>query len=312
MTSIPKTTVLLKKCPSYTPSLLEEHLQVMMSYLDLPDTFHGRTILLKPNLISSRGPALACTNPLFLAAVARCFHDKGAKIRIGDSPAFGTTKSVMERHGMTAALNGLPFEQVHFKSPERRTFADGVTVDIAAEALECDLFVNLPRLKAHNQMYITCAVKNFFGIVVGMRKAMIHMRHGGSHREFSDILLALPDLVTPHLSLVDGIEVMHRSGPLDGEKLMLGCIAGAYCPVALDTAMLELLSLPKTHSPLWQAAYDQGHAGSQPENLLYPLDVPSQYHGSGFDPPEGLNPVRFNPFRLLLGGMRRLKLAICP
>lgn len=303
---------MLTRCVGYESLLLEERLQAVMSCLDLPDTFHGRTILLKPNLISSRGPAIACTSPLFLAAVARWFYEQGARILIGDSPAFGTTESVMEKHGMTAALNGLPFRQIHFKSPVRRTVAGGVTIEIAAEALECDLLVNLPRLKAHNQMYITCAVKNFFGIVVGMRKAMLHMRHGKSHREFADILLALPDLVTPHLSLVDGIEVMHRSGPLDGEKLMLGCIGGAQCPVALDTAMLELLGVPKSHSPLWQAAYGQQHKGAQSEKLLYPLDVPSQFHGSGFLLPQGLNPVRFSLLRLLLGGMRRLKLAFRP
>jgi len=312
MNTIAKSTVLLTSCPSYEPSLLAERLQAVMSHLDLPDTLHGKTILLKPNLISSRGPALACTSPLFLAAVARWFHDHGARIMIGDSPAFGTTESVMARQGMTAALKGLPYRQVHFKRTVRCTVADNVSVTIAAEVRECDLLVNLPRLKAHNQMFITGAVKNFFGIVVGMRKAMLHMHHGSSHREFAEILLALPDLVPTHLSLVDVIEVMHRSGPLDGEKLMLGCLAGAHCPVALDTALLELLCVPKAESPLWQAAYDQGHPGSHGGNLRYPMAVPDQFHGSAFVVPEGLMPVRFNPVRLLLGGMRRLKLAIWP
>lgn len=304
--------VVLAGCDNYTPASLTESLQSVLSHLNLPETFHGRTILLKPNLISSRGPALACTNALFLAAVARWFHDQGGKVKIGDSPAFGTTDSVMANHGMMVHLKGLPVETVQFKTPVRRIVAEGVTIEVAAEALDCDLLVNLPKLKAHNQMYITCAVKNFFGIVVGMRKAMLHMRHGGSHREFAEILLSLPDLIGSHLTLVDGIEVMHRSGPLDGESLHLGCLAGGYCPVALDTALLDLLELSKTDSPLWLAAREIEHSGSRSDMICYPLEGPDHFYGSGFIAPTGLNPVRFNPLRLLLGAMRRLKLAIRP
>ena len=312
MTSAAKLPVFLNRCSNYTQPQLDARLREVMSRFDLPAAFHGKRVLLKPNLISSRGPALACTSPQFVEAVARWFHDQGAKILVGDSPAFGTTHTVMQRHGISTALKDLPIEQIHFRSPVRRTIAEGTTVEIAAEALECDLFVNLPRLKAHNQMYFTCAVKNYFGIVVGMRKAMLHMRHGRSHHEFAKILLALPDLVPPHISLVDGIEVMHRSGPLDGDRLILGCLAGAYCPVALDTAMLEVLDVPKSHSPLWQAANDRGIPGSHSERLCYPIEAPGRFRGAGFELPSNLNPVRFNPFRLMLGGLRRLRLAILP
>jgi uncharacterized protein (DUF362 family) len=216
----------------------------------------------------------------------------------------------MERHGMTKALLGLDYEQVQFKTPVSRKIYTGLTVEIAAEALECDLLLNLPKLKAHNQMYMTAAVKNIFGIVVGIRKAMMHMRHGGSHEEFAEILLGLPDLLPPHVSVVDGIEVMHRSGPLDGDSLSLGVVGGALSPVALDTALMDLLELPFQKSPLWQAAAAMHHSGSCSDDIMYPLAVPSAFHGSGFIPPEGLNPVRFNPLRFLVSSLRRFKLAI--
>lgn len=302
--------VVLSRCDDYSPRLLAEGIEFIMSHLELPVSLTGSTVLLKPNLISSRGPALACTHPDFLAAVALWFIDHGAKVKIGDSPAFGTTVSVMARHSMMEKLAGIPVELVYFKTPVPRTLSNGVAVEIAAEALECDLFVNLPKLKAHNQMYMTGAVKNFFGIVVGMRKALLHMRHGSSHQRFADMLLCLPELLAPHLSLVDGIEVMHRSGPLDGEPLMLYCLGGSNSPVALDTALLTLLELPVEKSPLWKAAADRMNLGCHPVDISYPGSDPRDFAGSGFIAPTVLNPIRFNPFRLLVNGIRRIGLAI--
>ena len=45
-----------------------------------------------------------------------------------------------------------------------------MTVTVAREAMECDIFVGLPKIKAHNQMYMTLAVKNIFGIVKGVQQ----------------------------------------------------------------------------------------------------------------------------------------------
>jgi len=302
--------VALADCSGYVPPLLAERVDRVLSCLELPPSLHGRTVLLKPNLISSRGPALACTHPNFLAAVACWLHEQGARLKLGDSPAFGTTRSVLTRQGMLAPLAGLPVELVQFRTPVTRTLGEDVTVEVAAEALECDLLVNLPKLKAHNQLYMTGAVKNFFGTVVGMRKAMLHMTRGGSHREFAEMLLGLPELFTPHLSLVDAVEVMHRSGPLDGEPLMLGCIAGSRCPVALDTSLLEMLELDKADSPLWTVARESRHPSCTVENIRYPLSVPIDFHGSGFVAPAGLNPVRFHPLRLIMSAARRFRLAL--
>ena len=46
----------------------------------------------------------------------------------------------------------------------------GVCVPVAADALETDLLVGLPKIKAHNQMYLACAVKNRFGTIKVMKE----------------------------------------------------------------------------------------------------------------------------------------------
>lgn len=301
--------VYLHPCRDYSPQELDPAIDLLIKDLLGNHSYRGSTVLLKPNLISSRGPALACTSKEFIASVARWFLEHGCHVKLGDSPAFGSVTSVLDRHGIREALQSLEVEIVSFKTVITRDLVSGVSVDIAAEAMECDFLVNLPRLKAHNQMYLTGAVKNFFGTVVGMRKAMMHMRHGSDHGEFSDILVRIPDLLPPTITIMDAVEVMHRSGPLDGDPLRLQVVGAAQCPVALDTAVIRMLGLEPLDSPLWCAARDMKHPGCSAENIVYPACNPGQVGEGTFVPPEDLNPIRFNPFRFLGGLMRRLSLA---
>lgn len=301
--------VFLEKCGSYTAEEISPKVcRILDSVVD-PLGLGGKTILLKPNLISSQAPSLACTSGEIITQTARYFIDRGAQVKIGDSPAFGTTRSVLENHGVDERLRSLPVRFVSFSTPVQRQLPDGRHVQIAAEALECDLLVNLPRLKAHNQLYFTCAVKNFFGTVVGLRKAMLHMSQGKNHQMFASLLLSLPNLFPHHLSLVDAIDVMHKSGPMDGERLHLGCLAGSICPVALDTTLMHILELEVSKSPVLQVAKEEGYPGANVDNCSFPLRKVGDFPQIDFIGPEALNPIRFNPFRLMMSAVKRISLA---
>ena len=265
----------------------------------------GGKVLLKPNLISAGAPRLACTHAEFVAAVAAWFIDHGWRVSIGDSPAFGSAVSVAERQGIIRAVRGMDVQVVEFASVVRRRLPSGICVGVAAEALDCDLLVNLPKIKAHDQMYVSMAVKNIFGIVKGVRKSWLHMRYGDSHLDFARIILELQGLLPENITLADGIEVMHMHGPMHGEPLSLGCLAGSRSSVALDTAMLALLGLEAERSPLWCAARERNLPGVQLSGIEFPLLAPSDFSGSGFVAPEILSPVRFRPLRYILNSLRR-------
>ncbi len=298
-------TVFFSSCQAYGKHKLKDHFDRYGNVLGFPSHFSGSSVLLKPNLISGRGPALGCTNGIFLAACAEWLIDRGARVRIGDSPALGTARQVLTRQGIMPLLERLAVPVVEFKSAKQYDLSHGVTVGIAEEALDCDLFVNLPRIKAHNQMFMTIAVKNLFGIVVGMRKALAHMKNGSSHTKFADLMLDLIELLPPHATICDGIEAMHRQGPVNGDPLALGCLAGSRNPVALDTAVLSALELDHHRCPIWRAAQRRRLDGSDPEKLIYPFLHPDAFHGSGFLAPSDLQPVAFNPFRFLVSSVRR-------
>jgi uncharacterized protein (DUF362 family) len=155
-------------------------------------------------------------------------------------------------------------------------------------------------------MFVTIAVKNFFGIVCGMKKAMCHMRNGLSHRKFGDLMLDLAQIVPRSISLVDGIEVMHRRGPINGELMNLGCFCAGRDPVAIDTALLAVLELDHRRSPVWRAARRRNLAGSRREAISFSDLKPEYFAGSGFIAPTLLNPVPFNPLRFLVSALRRI------
>lgn len=300
------SVVLLKRCVSYDRAAIASIVDPMITAFNDDVNLHGKVVLLNPNLISATGSHLSCTHGEFICAVASCFIDRGARVRLGDSPAFGRAATVCRKLGIDQDLAAMNVELVEFASPLRKTLDSGVTVTVAREALECDLFVGLPKVKAHNQTYMTLALKNIFGIVKGTKKATLHMTQGSSHRRFAGIIIDLLSLLPAQLHLADGIKAMHKTGPLHGERFDLNCIAGAVNPVALDTALLDLLELDCHKSPFWQIVAERKVTGWNGADLIYPYQIPRDFAGLGFIAPEGLNPIRFNPLRFFRGMVKRV------
>ncbi len=82
-------------------------------------------------------------------------------------------------------------------------------------------------------------------------------------------------------------------------------------PIALDSAMLDVLCLNKCKSPLWRVASLRQMTGSDSNNLFFPLLAPKDFHGAGFIAPEHLHEIRFNLFRFLKGAVKRIILKVC-
>lgn len=268
----------------------------------------GAKVLLKPNLVSGRGHTpLACSQPEFVAAVAKWCLDHGAQVSIGDSPAIGRATSVMRSCGISAALQGLPVQQVHFSSSRRVTLSCGRKVGLASAALEADLVINLPRVKAHSQTLVTLAVKNYFGCVKGFRKALLHQSLGRRPEQFARMLLELPSLLPTGITFIDGITTMHKTGPIHGERFDLGLVAGAVNPVALDTALLSVLAIAPEKSIICREAMRQKLAGSTLSDLFYPLLSPQEVAVKDFVVPSRLTPIPFAAPHVCASIVRRVR-----
>ena len=300
------SVVALTSCTEYAPRMLADAFDRVLGAVDQMPELHSCTVLLKPNLISTKYGSLACTEPAFILAAARWFLDHGARITIGDSPAFGSAANALQVLGIAEELTALGVLVSNFKHGRVLPMAGGGSAVVADDAVECDLLVNLPRVKAHSQTRITLAVKNYFGCVVGLRKPCWHMLYGGRYGAFTDRLVQLLDLTANSITLVDGITAMHKTGPVHGIPYPLFLVGASANPVAMDTALHKVLQLEPEQSPLLQACRRAGHIGTELSELSFPLATPSDIQVNDFQVPLELSPIRFNPFRFLRSSLQRI------
>ncbi|MGB5687549.1 MAG: DUF362 domain-containing protein [Candidatus Electrothrix sp.] len=310
--------VALTACSNYDEQTLLPALDRILKTLELPTnlgtnlgtSLGSSVVLLKPNLISAKAGPLACTEGALILTVARWFIDQGARVGIGDSPAFGTAASVLKNLNLLDELAHLGVQIRPFQQGIPIELPGGGQAVLARAALECDLFVNMPRVKAHVQARLTMAVKNYFGCLVGLRKAWWHMAHGGtkSHEKdgFFDRLIRIPAALPSSLNIIDGIVAMHGSGPINGTPYPLGVLAASTNAVAADRALHAILQVDPQDSPVMAACQRAGLDGAALSQLSFPLATPEDLQVDDFQVPGILSPVRFNPFRFLKSSIRRV------
>ena len=296
--------VALTSCCSYEKEALSIHIDMLCQALGFSMGF-GDRVLLKPNLVSASGhQGGAVTHPGFVAAVASWCLDQGAQVSIGDSPAFGSAVHVMERFGFSEALRGLPVLLINFRKRNKVKTENGFSPVLAGEINDYDYLINLPKVKAHSQLRLTMAVKNYFGVVLSWRKAFAHMQHGNQH--FVKLLIDLLDMVPQGISIVDGICAMHKRGPVDGEPFDLSLIGASLNPVALDTALMDILGIAPEVSPLWKESHARGRCGCDINELIFPLSQPTDLAVQGFEVPGELSPIRFQVHSFMFNSIKKI------
>lgn len=239
------TKVILERA-SYEYGSLRSHIFSMLESCGI-SVGGGRKVLLKPNLLAPASPEKAMlTHPLVVRAAAEYVLEKGGVVQLSDSPAMGGFDKVLRESGIKDALAGLPVE---FKE-----FRDSVPVEVgppfnrlelAADALDADVLINLPKLKTHGQMLLTLGVKNLFGCVVGLRKPQWHLRTGVDREMFAALLVTIYRKLMPSVTILDGILAMEGNGPGRGGKPKeLGLLMASTDAIAVDMTVCEMLGLP--------------------------------------------------------------------
>lgn len=253
--------------PDYEPVRLRRDLIDLLEPLGGISAFvtAGERVLLKPNLLSAKNPDQAVTtHPALVRAVAELVKEAGGIVLIGDSPGIGGFQRVAEKSGVAAAARDSGATLVEF-SESLELCASGTfrRIHLARAYLEADKVINLPKLKTHEMMTMTCAVKNLFGAVVGTEKAGWHLKAGASREQFARLLLEIYLLKKPALNIVDGIIAMEGNGPGSGDPLRLGALIAGVNPVAVDLVAGRLAGIPADLLHIEKEASVMGLPGSR-------------------------------------------------
>ncbi len=206
----------------------------------------GERVLLKPNMLSAKAPDKAVTtHPEVLRAAIGLIKEAGGVPLVGDSPGIGDIRRVAERSGMLRVVEETGAELVEFTEPVE-VAGQGLfkRIELARPYLEADRVINLPKLKTHEMMTMTCAVKNLFGAVVGHGKAAWHLKAGADRDMFARMLLEIYQLRPPDLTIVDAVTAMEGNGPGSGDAVQVGLLMAGGNAVAVDVIAAEIAGIP--------------------------------------------------------------------
>lgn len=275
----PACKVSLARLDHYDPTATKVALRELLEPLGGIRAFvqPDQKVLLKPNLLSGKSPEKAVTtHPEIVRGVIELVQDAGGQVCVGDSPGIGTAEAVARKAGILEVIEAtgarfVPFEQsVKIKSASG-TFHE---LEVAQEILDADLIINLPKLKTHQMMGLTCAVKNMFGAVVGLRKPRLHLQAGTDKSFFALMLLELCEQLAPALNIVDAVVGMEGEGPGSGDPVRIGALLAGSNAQAVDTVATELVGMRPEQVYTQQQAIVTGRPYTRLEQLEllgYPL-----------------------------------------
>jgi uncharacterized protein (DUF362 family) len=174
-------------------------------------------VLIKPNLVAwddtyPMAPYGVYTTTRLVEDLIICLKESGCShIVIGEGSV-----QIKKGVGTMAAFEGLGYRALEKRygirlidfneSPCKTVQFAGGELDIAAEALETDFFINFPVLKTHGQTKVSLGIKNLKGCLKLKSKRFCH--NPGSLLELAFSHIA--DFINPSLTLIDGIYALER------------------------------------------------------------------------------------------------------
>lgn len=287
----------LSRCDAYERAAVEASVDATWT----ADIARGSRVLVKPNFLRAAGPERCVSpHPEVVRAVCLKLLEAGATVTIADSPAFGSARGVAATCGVLAVADELGIEVRGYSAIPTyvRTGAPtNLTLQLAREVMEADAVINLCKLKSHQQLGMTLAVKNLFGCIVGKRKPAWHMRLGDRDNLFGEMLLEVYRHVAPVLNVCDGVIGMEGNGPGHGDPRPVGVIAASDDGVALDVILATLVGFDPEELRTTRAARALGVGTPDRAGIEIVGDPLEGWSIDDWKRPEGL-PIFFNPVRV--------------
>lgn len=205
-------------------------------------------VLVKPNIAWEKKPEFAATtNPDVVATIIKEARAAGAKkVKVLDRTCNDARRcyhiSGIEEAAKKAGAEVILIEKAsQYKEVEIKKGQVLKTATIVKEALECDVFINVPIAKHHGLTKLTLGIKNLMGLLGGKRADL----HKDIDKKLADILTVLK----PHLTIIDAFRVLIKHGPTGGKKedvRLVGQVMAGVDIVAVDAYSSGLEAFKET------------------------------------------------------------------
>ena len=197
------------------------------------------------------------TLPEVSRAVADIIRDMGAKPIIAESSAIGIDSEKVVAESGYRELRDMGYEVVDLKqtghavlpSPNGKIFKEIQTFKLVKEV---DVIIPVAKLKTHDQMELTLAIKKLKGLLSDKYKREFHQQ--GVFEACVDWY----DALRPPLSVVDAIYCQEGLGPIFGKPVEMDLIVAGPDAVAVDAVCGYITGFEPNEVPITSEAARRG------------------------------------------------------
>ncbi len=219
----------------------------------------GNVVVVKPNIGWDRVPEQAATtNPEVVAEIVRlCLKAGASKVKVFDNTCNQAKRCyVRSKIEQAATEAGADVSYIYEQKFKKVSIPKGKKLKswpFYRDALEVDVFINVPIAKHHSMSRVTLGLKNIMGVIGDNR--------GKIHNHFDVKIVDLNTIIKPQLTIVDAVRILMNNGPTGGSlndvKEMNTIIAGVD-PVAVDAYGATLFDLKPEELGFLREAHDRG------------------------------------------------------
>ncbi|MGE0155978.1 MAG: DUF362 domain-containing protein [Geobacter sp.] len=219
----------------------------------------GDVVVLKPNMGWDRAPEFAAnTHPLVVRALAEeCLAVGARRVKVFDHTCNDPRRCYINS-GIQLALKGMKGVEVKQIEPERfrKVLLNGQFLkewELYDEALNANVFINVPIAKHHGLSRLTLGLKNIMGVMGGNR--------GYTHRNLEVALADVNSVLKSHLTVIDATRILTAHGPQGGslaDVRVLNTVVASRDIVAADAYATTLFGMRPADIPTTVAAARRG------------------------------------------------------
>ncbi len=202
------------------------------------DVDWGEEVVVKPNIAFHKDPYGAInTDPKVLNAVLKILKEYTNRVIVVESDSTSNYAEVRaEQSGLMEVIrrNDAVFINLSRDDVVPVTVA-GRTLRLPKTVVNATYFVNVPKLKTHENTVITVALKNMFGVLPEKNKAVFY------HPILEDVIPLVNAACRQDLIVVDGIIAMEGRGPIAGSPVKMGIIMSGRDPVTVDSVAAHIM-----------------------------------------------------------------------